>query len=307
MDNILLRTDGLTKHFGRFTAVDGVNLEVRRGDIFGFLGLNGAGKTTTIRMILNLIRPTAGNVFFEEIDVRRNHKKVMSQVGALVEIPALYPNLSARDNLWIFGQLAGGVKRERIDNLLEIFGLSHRAKDKVRAYSQGMRQRLGIAQALLHSPKLVILDEPTNGLDPQGILEMREYIQKINRLEGVTLIISSHLLYEMQMLCNRIGIIKQGRMICQGNLGELLKGGRNRVRLSAAPKEKAVEILSKLPYCKVNGANENVFEVEIVPEKTGEMNMELTRNGVMVNELSPVKMGLEEYFESIMKTPCGSC
>src|SRR5579863_4199000 len=182
----LLQTEGLTKHFGSFPAVQDLNLEVQEGDLYGFLGPNGSGKTTTMRMILRLIRASSGRVFMFGRDTRTRFIEIMRQVGALVELPAYYPYLSAVENLEILRLVSGDTPASRIPEILETVGLASRMRDRVRTYSQGMRQRLGIAMALLTRPKLVFLDEPTNGLDPQGINQMRQVILDLNQKEGVT-------------------------------------------------------------------------------------------------------------------------
>src|SRR5436190_16328763 len=195
----VLQTQGLSKRFGAFQAVQDLNLEVQEGDIYGFLGLNGAGKTTTMRMILRLIRPTAGRVAIFGRDIRSDFIGIMKQVGSLVELPAYYPYLSAVKNLEILRLASGGVPVSRIAEVLDLVGLASRMHDRVGTYSQGMRQRLGIAMAFLAKPRLVFLDEPTNGLDPQGINHIRGMIKELNRKDGVTFVISSHLLHEIEL------------------------------------------------------------------------------------------------------------
>ncbi|HEY3228535.1 MAG TPA: ATP-binding cassette domain-containing protein, partial [Roseiflexaceae bacterium] len=200
MDAVIL-TEGLTKRFGTHLAVDGVDLHVRPGEIFGFLGPNGAGKTTTIAMLLGLVRPTAGRAVVMGYDVRTQTAQALRSVGAMIEAPAFYPYLSGRDNLRVLTR-AGGLPRARVDAALDIVELTDRARDKFKSYSQGMRQRLGIAAALLDEPQLIILDEPTNGLDPAGQIEIRELIRTL-ALSGRTIFLSSHLLHEVEQLCGR--------------------------------------------------------------------------------------------------------
>src|SRR5262245_41602360 len=248
----ILETEGLTRKFGRLLAVDGLNLRVEEGDIYGFLGLNGAGKTTTIRMCLRLIRPTSGRVKLFGNDLRSSFISIMSQVGALVELPAYYPHLSARTNLEILRILTPGIDRRRVDEVLEHVGLAARRDSAVRTYSQGMRQRLGIAMALLPKPRLVILDEPTNGLDPQGIADIRNVLLDLNRRDGVTLVISSHLLHEVEVTCTRVGILKAGKLVEQETVEAIRNKAGTAVRIEADPAERALEIARAIPY--VQGA-----------------------------------------------------
>src|SRR5437762_5523608 len=222
--DIVLRTNNLTKQYGKRIAVKNLNLEVRRGEIMGFLGPNGAGKTTTIRMALGLIAPTSGAVEILGHDVRKHRAEVLPQVGALVESPALYGYLSGRDNLRAFGDLLGGVSHKRIDEVLEIVSLKGRERDRVRTYSMGMKQRLGLAIALLNDPDLLILDEPANGLDPAGIVEMRDLLRGL-AAAGKTVFISSHVLSEVQQICTRVAIINHGRLVRVAPVAELLQGG----------------------------------------------------------------------------------
>ncbi|HYE97495.1 MAG TPA: ABC transporter ATP-binding protein [Planctomycetota bacterium] len=295
----VLRTEGLTKHFGRFKAVDGVDLDVQEGDIYGFLGLNGAGKTTTLRMILRLIRPTAGRVSIFGLDPTSSFIEVMKQVGCLVELPAYYPYLTGWKNLEILRLATGGIERKRIDDVLDIVGLGARKHDAVRTYSQGMRQRLGIAMALLPRPRLVLLDEPTNGLDPQGIHHIREAIRDLNRRDGVTFVVSSHLLHEVEITCNRVGILKQGKILLQDTVARILEKTLDGVRVVGDPQDKAREALRRQPWiAEVSDAPGGGLRVRCDPSRFADLNRLLVQEGVSVRELSPVRRTLEEYFLS---------
>jgi ABC-2 type transport system ATP-binding protein len=216
-----LSTQGLSKRFGSRPAVRDLDLEVRRGEVFGFLGPNGAGKTTTIRMALGLIRPTSGWVEVLGRNVLEHRAEVLPRVGALVETPALYPYLSGRDNLRAFAHLLGGVPNARLDEVLELVGLADRQRDRVRAYSMGMRQRLAVAVALLNDPELLMLDEPANGLDPAGIVEMRDMLRAL-AAAGKTVFVSSHVLAEVQQICDRVAIIDQGRLVREATVADLV-------------------------------------------------------------------------------------
>jgi ABC-type multidrug transport system ATPase subunit len=216
-----LATYGLSKQYGTRQAVKGLNLSVDRGLVYGFLGPNGAGKTTTIRMILGLIGPTAGRVEVAGVDVTRAPSEVLPRIGALVEAPALYGYMSGRDNLRAFGSVLGGVGRARIDEVLTLVGLDARGGDRVGSYSLGMKQRLGLAAALLHQPELIVLDEPTNGLDPAGVIEMRSLLRAFAD-EGRTAFISSHVLAEVQQICDRVAIINHGELVREAAIADLL-------------------------------------------------------------------------------------
>ena len=228
-----LKVNTLSKAYGSRVAVDRLDLEVDRAELFGFLGPNGAGKTTTIRMALGLIAPTSGSVEILGRDVRGHRSEVLPRVGALVESPALYGYLSGRDNLRAFGSLLGGVPEKRIDEVLEIVSLKGRDRDRVRTYSMGMKQRLGLAIALLNDPELLILDEPANGLDPAGIVEMRDLLRGL-AAAGKTVFISSHVLSEVQQICTRVAIINRGKLVRVAPVADLLQApGEFEVRVDA--------------------------------------------------------------------------
>jgi len=221
--DIVLRTNNLTKQYGKRIAVKNLNLEVRRGEIMGFLGPNGAGKTTTIRMALGLIAPTTGSVEILGQEVATHGSRILPRVGALVETPALYLYMSGRNNLRAVASVLGGVPASRIDAVLDLVGLRARQRDRVRTYSLGMKQRLGVAIALLQDPDLLILDEPANGLDPAGIVEMRDLMHRLTA-EGKTVFISSHLLTEVQQICTRVSIINLGELVKVSTIEDLISG-----------------------------------------------------------------------------------
>jgi ABC-2 type transport system ATP-binding protein len=223
MSDSVLQTHRLSKSYGSRQAVRDLDLEVRRGEVFGFLGPNGAGKTTTIRMALGLVRPTAGRVEVLGRDVQAEGGRVLPKVGALVEAPALYGYLSGRDNLKAFAGVLGGVPRGRLDELLELVGLAGRQRDHVRSYSLGMKQRLGVAAALLNDPELLLLDEPANGLDPAGIVEMRDLLRRL-AAAGKTVFVSSHVLAEAQQICDRVAIVNLGRLVRVAPVADLVGG-----------------------------------------------------------------------------------
>ncbi len=233
---------GLVKRYGEITAVDGVELTVERGDVFGYLGPNGAGKTTSLRMLLGLIRPTEGSARLFGRDPHEVGARALEGVAGFVEGPRFYPYLSARKNLRLLGDLDGGVPPARIDEVLEVVELTDRATDRVGGYSHGMRQRLGIAASLLREPQLLLLDEPATGLDPAGMRDMRELVKRLAS-EGITILLSSHILAEVEELCNRVAIIRKGRIIYEGRLDELLRSAGGGYRLRASDNERAREVL----------------------------------------------------------------
>lgn len=223
MSESIIKVSALTKAYGKFQALQDVNFEVHRGDVFGFLGPNGAGKSTTLRILLSLIRPDSGTVELFGQDLQQHRRAILSKVGCIVEKPDFYKYLSARRNLEMFGRISGAnISRKNIDAMLDFVGLAGRGGDKLSGFSHGMKQRLGLAQALLHEPELIVLDEPTTGLDPQGIIDMRELILRLSQEQGKTIILSSHLLSEIELIANRMVIINKGRTLSQGKVQDLL-------------------------------------------------------------------------------------
>lgn len=245
-ETIVLSARHLTKRYGDLVAVDDLSLEVRRGEIYGFLGPNGAGKTTTIRMCLGLIRPTAGHVEILGRDVAREGKRILPHVGALIEQPALYLYMSGANNLRAVGDALGGITEARIGAVLALVGLAGRERDRVKTYSLGMKQRLGLAMALLHDPDLLILDEPTNGLDPAGIVEMRDLLRRLVG-EGKTVFLSSHLLSEVRQICTRVAIINRGRLVVESSVADLTRGHGEFV-VSVSQPEAALALLREQPW-----------------------------------------------------------
>jgi ABC-2 type transport system ATP-binding protein len=242
---VTVRLQNVSKKIKNKKIIDDVSFDVYAGEIFGFLGPNGAGKTTTIRMIVGLMKLSDGDIVICGDSVKNNFEKAISHVGAIVENPELYKYLSGYDNLKHFGRMAKGVKQTRIDEVIELVGLKERIHEKVKTYSLGMRQRLGLAQALLHKPKILILDEPTNGLDPQGIREIRDYMKRLTKEEGMTVIVSSHMLSEMEMMCDRFGIIQNGRLIDIQNVHEGQEELEKSISMKVEPIKKAMQIIQE--------------------------------------------------------------
>ena len=270
---------------------------IPRGDIFGFLGPNGAGKTTTIRMMLGLIRPTSGSAFINGLDIYKDPLNALKCVGAIVETPSFYGYLTGRENLRLLGNISGGVSGARVDEVLEMVGLFPRANDKVKGYSQGMRQRLGIAQALLARPEIIILDEPTNGLDPSGIIEMRRLIKRLAAEQGISIFISSHLLHEIEAVCRHVAVIKNGTLMAQGSVDELLKKETFCLELKVSNVKKAREIFAGLKFISsVREENGRGIEITIARDRVAEVNRRLVEGGVDVLSLIPREASLEDFF-----------
>jgi ABC-type multidrug transport system ATPase subunit len=286
----MIRTEGLTKHYGRITAVEDVGLDVREGDIYGFLGANGSGKTTTVRMLLGLVLATSGSIEVLGRPMPASGREVLPQVGAMVEGPAAYPQLSGRTNLALFDASGPGGDRGtragRIDDALGQVGLDGVDKRPVRAYSLGMRQRLGLAAALLRRPRLLVLDEPTNGLDPQGIREIRQLLVDLNRT-GTTVFLSSHLLAEIEQMCTRVGVLDRGRLVLQDQLERLQQPtGRTVVR---TPDTDAVRALLDGHVERQEGDT-----IWVRADDPLTLNAELVGAGVRVLELAPERRTLED-------------
>ncbi|HUV03711.1 MAG TPA: ABC transporter ATP-binding protein [Armatimonadota bacterium] len=298
MPEVVLETIGLTKSFRKRRAVDDLSLQVFEGDVYGFLGPNGAGKSTTIRMLTALVRPNSGTARLLSHDVRRERVRALQSVGALVESPTFYKYMSARENLKIFSRLSGNCEARRIDQVLEIVGLLDRANDKVKTFSHGMLQRLGIAQALLPNPKLVILDEPTSGLDPQGMKDVRELISRLAGDEKVTVFLSSHLLHEVEQVCTRVGIINRGRLIAEGDVGRLLHCDTDLVEFVVNRVDRALEVLDGLSWVEVqpSPSGRGSIAMSIPAERISEVNRALVTAGVEVSAVIPKAGTLEDLF-----------
>lgn len=295
MSDVALQTENLTKRFGARTAVDRLTIRVEREDIYGFLGPNGAGKSTTLRMLLGLVKPSSGSIKFPVNDSSWEYLRARSRVGAIIETPAFYENFSAHRNLQLLASLSGGVSKKRVEEVLDIVGLRERAGDPVKVYSYGMRQRLGIAQALLPTPQLIILDEPTNGLDPQGIHETRRLIRRLRDEFRLTILLSSHLLTEIEQLCNRVGIIHEGRLLYEGGPESLL-APTSLYKVRVDDLAKAVEVLRKEPGLTVSQNGASFLKIDADPQRLAEANALLVGSGIKVYELSPVQQSLEEAF-----------
>src|SRR5713101_4948946 len=292
---VVLRTRNLSKQYGKRLAVDNLNLEVHRGEIFGFLGPNGAGKTTTIRMALGLIAPTSGSVEILGQDVFTHRAHVLPRVGALVETPALYTYLSGRNNLRAVASVLGGVPKARLDAVLDLVGLGIRQKDRVRTYSLGMKQRLGVAMALLQDPDVLILDEPANGLDPAGIVEMRDLMHRLSA-ESKTVFISSHLLPEVQQICTRVAIINLGKLVTEATIEELTsRHGEFAVTLDRA--EQALALIQAQTWGRDAHLDADGTLITPAPGERGrELNLFLVKAGFAPDTITQATQDLEQVF-----------
>ena len=297
--NLMLDVKELNKNFGDFEAVKNLSFTVNEGDVYGFLGQNGAGKSTTLRMLLKLIKPTSGDIVFSGKNISNDHNAMLKQTGAIIERPDMYKFLSAYDNVHLFAKLSG-IKptRKLIMDQLEMVGLAERYDSKAKTYSQGMKQRLGIAVALIHSPKLIILDEPTNGLDPQGIADMRNLILRLSREMGKTVIVSSHLLSEIEVVANRMIIIHKGQKIVEGNVSTLLDPADTVVEINTTDNDAAFQQLQNTSWQSYLQKNNKTLRLKM--NKTDVPKIVETLTGMQVDILSiQPRHSLEEYFLSL--------
>lgn len=294
----IIEVRGLQKNFGNFAAVKDVSFTVNKGDVFGFLGPNGAGKSTTMRCMLSLIKPNAGQISIFGKNLFEERNAILAKVGSIVEKPDFYKYLSALKNLEIFARISGAeVSQKAIYETLEFVGLSGREKDKVGGFSHGMRQRLGIAQTLLHQPELVILDEPTTGLDPQGIIEVRDLILRLKHEQNKTVILSSHQLAEIELVANRMVIINKGQTIIEGAVAELMNAQETLLSVELLDKstEAATLLLTEFPELKIEVISPKKLEMNIEKKLVSLVNAKLVSNGFEVVALEP-KRTLEDFF-----------
>ncbi len=295
----ILNTKNLTKTYKKKNAVSNLNMSINKGDIYGFIGKNGAGKTTTIKMIVGLAAPTSGEItLFESKSLNQGRRKI----GTVIEAPAFVPNLTARQNMLIQWKLLGNKNPAIIDEMLNLVGLDYVGKKKVKNFSLGMKQRLGIAMTLMGEPEFLVLDEPTNGLDPKGIVEVRELLQKLNEERGLTILISSHILSELAKLATRIGIIDDGVLLEEFSIDELDERCKSKLVVLVDDTEKAKDILAEqlnLKDYKVIDAN--TIEIYDKGVDSGTINTTLAKNDVVVNSISTSHADLEEYFLNVIK------
>lgn len=292
----VLICEGLTKKFGNFTAVNDLSITVKQGEVVGFLGPNGAGKSTTVGMVLGLIAPTSGSITIMGTELAGHQGVVADNVGAIIENPAFYPYLSGRDNLRAHARMVGGVPDSRVDDMLKLVNLHDRGKDKYKSYSLGMKQRLGIASTLLTDPALVILDEPTNGLDPAGQREIREIIPRLAQ-DGHGVLLASHMLHEVEQVSDRVAIVRRGELITESSVDDLLKrGGYIEVRVDPSEIEKARVALEKLPPVEHVTSDGEVLTVMADFSLGAVINRALVSENIYASQIAPRRSSLESLF-----------
>lgn len=296
MTEIAMQLTNVRKRIGNKEIIKGLSFTINRGEVFGFIGPNGAGKTTTIRMMVGLMKLTEGDVHILGKSIKTEFKEAIREVGGIVENPELYPFLTGAQNLKQYARMIPGITQERIDETVKLVGLEKVMNEKVGRYSLGMRQRIGIAQALLHKPSVLILDEPTNGLDPAGIREIRQYIRKLATEHNVAVIISSHLLSEIELMCDRIGIIKNGELVAIQAVKENTPAGEQQllqVEMEATPLEKALEVVNrKTPAAQTNGKITFQTEKENIPLLISD----LVKENILIYEVQVTKSTLQDKF-----------
>jgi ABC-type multidrug transport system ATPase subunit len=295
----VIKVENISKHFGTLKAVDDLSFEVEAGQVFGFLGQNGSGKSTTIRMLLSLIHPSSGNIELFGKSIQKNRDAILEQVGAIIERPDLYPYLSATEHLQLFAKVRKKkIEASNIQNTLKKVGLAGRAQDKVQTFSLGMKQRLGIAIALVHNPSLIILDEPTNGLDPQGIADIRGLIQYLAKEEGKTVFVSSHLLSEIEQVAHQILIIHQGKKMVEGVTKELLDPEKRIVQIKTTNDELALACIRTGSFSKYILARKEGIHLKLPTLEIALLNESLVQSGIAVLGIE-TKNSLEDYFLQI--------
>jgi len=300
--NTVLEVNNVYKSLSRREIIKGISFDVKEGEIFGFLGANGAGKTTTIRMLVGLIKPDKGNIRIMGYDIQKNLVKALKQVGSIVEYPDMYNDLTGRENLIIFSRMYGNVSKERIEEIIELIGLKDRIDDKVKKYSLGMKQRLGLGQALLPNPKLLILDEPTNGFDPLGIIEFRNIIKNLARENNTAIFISSHILAEIEQVCDRVAFIDKG-IIKSIEYTNKLKNNEeyDKVELIVKDQAKGAELLGKLEYVKTIDILDNKILLSIEKGAFSRLIFDLGKNNIEVESINKLQQNLEGRFMQIVE------
>lgn len=294
----IIKVTNLSKHFKKLIAVNGLSFSVEKGDVYGFLGQNGAGKSTTIRMLLTLIEPTEGSIEIFGMELKKHRKEILRQVGAVIEKPDVYKYLSAVENLRLFSQISGGpsLNRSQLLDKLEMVGLQERADSPVKTFSQGMKQRLGVAIALVHDPQLIILDEPTNGLDPQGIADIRNLILRLSHAMGKTVVVSSHLLSEIELIANRLLIIDEGKKMVEGNAAELFDPANTIIELNTIDNNASLAAISDSSWkANLQPSRNNLIVLKMHRQQIPLFNRQLAEMQVDVISLQP-RLSLEDYF-----------
>lgn len=290
-----------TKRIGKKTIVDDLSFDISAGEVFGFLGPNGAGKTTTIRMMVGLIKISQGDIFIKGHSITNDFNKAIRHVGSIVENPDLYKYLTGYQNLKHYARMVSDVDKARIGEMVEIVGLQDRIHDKVKTYSLGMRQRLGIAQALLHRPSLLILDEPTNGLDPAGIHELRNYLKRLAHAEGVAVFVSSHLLSEMELMCDRVGVLQHGKLVRIQSIQDFVHSGSSYVCITVEPSQigQAQRLIATLNKAALPARQPGQLLIPLNKDEIPTVNMLLMQAGIQVYSIQVQEQTLEDKFLEI--------
>jgi len=299
----LVQLQSVSKSYGNFLAVDGLSLSVNKGDIYGFLGPNGSGKSTTLRMLLSLIKPTSGSIAVFGKPLMQNRNYILSRIGCIIEKPDFYRYLTARKNLELFAKLSGITPtKKQVDEMLEFVGLSGRGNDLVKAYSHGMKQRLGLAQALLHNPELIILDEPNTGLDPVGIIELRNMLLHLNQQQGKTIMLSSHVLPEIELIASRMVIINKGKNIAEGSVSELLNSEQLITTFSFYHDASVASVIANSSWKNktISVADDKVV-VSLSKEEVAVFNAFLVSNQIKITSIES-KRKLEDYFMKLVNS-----
>ncbi|NEZ42701.1 ATP-binding cassette domain-containing protein [Paenibacillus alvei] len=304
MNDVVVELQNVTKKIKGKTIIDNLSFSVRRGEVYGFLGPNGAGKTTTIRMMVGLMSMTSGNIMIEGHNIRTDRSKAMAHVGAIVENPELYKFMTGRKNLQHFVRMSGKpITEERIKEIVKLVDLENALDKKVKTYSLGMRQRLGVAQALLHNPSILILDEPTNGLDPAGIRELRDYLRHLAKKENISILVSSHLLSEIELMCDRVLIIQNGKFVGERSLDPNEEGQQSAavaIRFEVDNAAKAAEVLASAEWKTIVEAD-RAIKIELLHDEIPAAVQKLVQAGVLIYEVRAVAPTLEETFLSMTK------
>ena len=294
----VIETKNLTKKYGNSTVVDNINLHVPKGKIYGLLGRNGAGKTTTMKMMLKLIKVTKGNINLFGEDFRNNN--LYKKIGSIIETPGFYQNLTARDNLNILAKLHGNISKKEIQEALEIVGLHKEEKKTFSNFSLGMKQRLGIAAAIMHNPELLILDEPINGLDPIGISEIRSFLLRLSHEKGVTIFISSHVLSEIEQIADVIGVMNNGKLVEEANISEVQDKLKHYIEITVSDTKLAEKVLKDNFSIKNYSIIDNTIYLYDNHKIISDINKSLVQNNISVTKLNPCKETLEDYFENLI-------
>lgn len=301
MDELLLKTNNLTKNFGDLCSVNNINMKIKKGDIYGFIGKNGSGKTTTLRLITSLIFPSSGEIIIFGENIKESNILTKSRIGAVIENPAFYPDLSARENLEFYRLQKGIVNKNIVNEVLEKVNLKDTGKKKFKNFSLGMKQRLGIALAIMNNPDFLILDEPLNGLDPMGIAELRAMIKNLNEEHNITIILSSHILSELAQVATRFGFIDNGCLLKEITIDELNEECNKSISINVDNVEKAIVIIEeKLNTNKFSIINKSEIRLYDYLDNPSEVSFQLNSNGIRINSIKEIGINLEDYFINLI-------